>query len=112
MKEDLIEIVNALDSYAKARSGSGIVPVARVHCLDNGAGKTYWFTNRLHHPRELSSLYKFGNFVPRYSDLAIKFRVINIPCFILFKDGSAIATKVGGSTKSALKDWIVENTKK
>ena len=72
MKEDLIEIVNELDSCAKARRGSGIVPVARVHCLDNGAGNTYWFTNRLHHPRELSSLYKFGNFVPRYSDLAIK----------------------------------------
>jgi len=72
MKEELINIVEALDSCAKTRRGSGIVPVARVHCLDNGAGKTYWFTNRLHHPRELSSLYKFGNFVPRYSDLAIK----------------------------------------
>ena len=72
MKEELLSIVNELDSCAKARKGSGIVPVARVHCLDNGAGKTYWFTNRLHHPRELSVLYKYGNFVPRYSDLAIK----------------------------------------
>ena len=72
LKEELIDVVEELDSCAKARRGSGIVPIARVHCLDDGSGATYWFTNRLHHPREISDLYKFGNFVPRYSDLAIK----------------------------------------
>lgn len=72
LKEELIDIVEELDSCAKARRGSGIVPIARVHCLDDGSGATYWFTNRLHHPREISDLYKFGNFVPRYSDLAIQ----------------------------------------
>lgn len=71
-KEYLIDIVEELDSFVKARRGMDMFSIARVHCLLDDNGKTYWFTNRLYHPRELSSLSKFGSFVPKYSDLAIK----------------------------------------
>ena len=36
MKEKLIDIVNILDSCATARKGTGIAPVARVHCNYDG----------------------------------------------------------------------------
>lgn len=35
-----------------------------------------------------------------------KFGVRGIPTMILFKDGQAVATKVGAAPKSKLKDWI------
>lgn len=71
-KETLIDIVEDLDSCAKARKGTDVVPIARVHCLLGGKGETFWFTNRLYHPRELTSVNQYGRFVPRYSNLAIK----------------------------------------
>lgn len=71
-KENLIDVVNELNSFAKVRRKVGIFPIARVHCLYDKKGKTFWFTNRLYHPRELSDLRSFGTFVPRYSDVAIK----------------------------------------
>lgn len=71
-KEGLIEIVEALDACDKARRGLYIAPVARVHSLWNDEERIYWFTNKLYHPRELSSLRQFGIFVPKYSDLAIQ----------------------------------------
>ena len=71
-KEYLIDIVDELDSCAKARKNSGVFPVARVHCLYDDDGETFWFTKRLYHPRELSDLRQYGRFVPQYSDLAIK----------------------------------------
>ena len=71
-KEYLIDIVEELDAFEKARRGIEMFPIARVHCLLDDIGKTYWFTNRLYHPRELSNLRKFGSFVPKYSDIAIK----------------------------------------
>ncbi len=46
------------------------------------------------------------------SELGNRYRVSSIPCFILFKDGKAIASRVGGTTKDAFKDWVIENTKK
>ncbi len=72
LKEKLIDIVEALDSCAKARRGLYINPIARVHCLYDGIAKTFWFTSRLYAPRELTSLERFGRFVPKYSDVAIK----------------------------------------
>lgn len=71
-KEGLVDIVEALDACASARVGTGIAPIARVHCLYDDSGETFWFTSRLYHPREYSSLRKFGRFVPQYSDIAIK----------------------------------------
>ena len=70
--ETLIEIVEDLASCANARSGSGVAPIARVHCAYDGSGETFWFTNRSFAPRELDGLQKFGRFVPKYSDVAIK----------------------------------------
>lgn len=71
-KEGLVDIVEALDACASARVGTGIAPIARVHCLYDDSGETFWFTSRLYHPREYSSLRMFGRFVPQYSDIAIK----------------------------------------
>ena len=71
-KESLLDIVEQLDSCARERIGTGIAPIARVHCLYDNIGETFWFTSRLHHPREYSSLRKYGRFVPQYSDIAIK----------------------------------------
>ena len=44
-------------------------------------------------------------------DLGTKFRVTSIPFFIIFKNGKAVATKVGGSTKASMQEWIVSNLK-
>ena len=71
-KESLLDIVEDLDSCAKARIGMGIAPIARVHCLYDEEAETFWFTNRAYSPRELSGLSAFGRFVPKYSDVAIK----------------------------------------
>jgi thioredoxin 1 len=35
-----------------------------------------------------------------------KYGVRGIPTMILFKDGKAVATKVGAAPKSVLKDWV------
>ena len=71
-KEELIDIVEVLDSCAKARRTAGITASARVHCLYDGSYKTFWFTHRLYSPRELTSLNNYGRFVPQYSDRAIQ----------------------------------------
>ena len=71
-KETLLEIVIDLDSCAKARRNSGVAPIARVHCLYDSKGETFWFTNRTVHPRELNGIQQFGIFVPKYSDVAIQ----------------------------------------
>ena len=44
-------------------------------------------------------------------DLANRFRVQSIPCFLLFKDGKAVASRTGGTTKENFVEWIKENTK-
>ena len=71
-KEKLIDIVENLDSCAKARKGMGIASLARVHCLYDGNYDTFWFTSRAFSPHELSGLQSYGHFVPKYSDVAIK----------------------------------------
>ena len=38
-----------------------------------------------------------------------RFAVRGIPTLMLFKDGQAIATKVGGDSKSALSAWVEQN---
>ena len=72
INESLIEIVEDLASCADARTNSGVSPIARVHCLYDDEGETFWFTNRNFAPRELDGLQEFGRFVPKYSDVAIK----------------------------------------
>lgn len=71
-KEALIDIVTDLYSCEKARSGKEVFPLARVHCLFDGKDETFWFTSKVYHPRELSDLNRYGHFVPRYSDVAIR----------------------------------------
>ncbi len=39
-------------------------------------------------------------------DLAGRYRVHSIPTLMIFKDGKAVATKVGASPKSELARWI------
>jgi thioredoxin 1 len=36
------------------------------------------------------------------------FQVRGIPTLVLFKDGKAVATKVGAAPKSVLREWIVQ----
>lgn len=71
-RESLYDIVWELDSCAKARRGTGVAPIARVHCLYDGKAQTFWFTNRLYSPRDTASLNGFGRFVPKYSNVAIQ----------------------------------------
>lgn len=72
IKEKLIDIVEDLDSCAKARRGSGIEPIARVQCLYDDTKDTFWFTNRLVNTYDFPELCKFGHFVPKYSDVAVQ----------------------------------------
>ena len=71
-KEELIDIVEVLDSCGKARRAVGITASARVHCFFDGNYITFWFTHRLYSPRELSPLNCYGRFVHQYSDTAIR----------------------------------------
>lgn len=50
--------------------------------------------------------------VDENQDIASSYRVSSIPFFVLFKDGKAVASKVGGTSKDDFKEWIKENTKK
>ena len=78
MTEDLLNIVTDIDKCSKARKGSYIYPIARVHCNYDGEQKSFWFTNRSVTPREIGSLKNFGTFVHKYSDVAIRMMKINV----------------------------------
>lgn len=47
--------------------------------------------------------------VDEAQDIAMQYRVASIPTFILFKNGNAVETIVGGRPKDALIDLIEEN---
>ena len=49
--------------------------------------------------------------VDEQQEVAANYRVSGIPFFILFKDGKAIASRTGGTSKEDLKEWIEENAK-
>ena len=78
MKEKLIDIVNSIDSCAKARRGTSVSPVARVHCLFDGKEDTYWFCNSYYSLSELGDIVKFGHFVPKNSSIAIKMQTYDV----------------------------------
>ena len=56
MKEKLIDIVNAIDSCAKARKGTGVNPAARVHCLFDRKEETFWFCGNYISANDLKDL--------------------------------------------------------
>ncbi len=45
-------------------------------------------------------------------EIANSYRVGGIPNFLMFKNGKAVASRVGGSLKEDLQDWILTNSKK
>ncbi len=49
--------------------------------------------------------------IDKNQDLANSYRILSIPCFILFKNGKAIASRTGACSKEDLKDWILNNSK-
>ena len=78
MKEKLTDIVENLISCAKARKGLGISPAARVHCVYDGEDKVFWFTNGLYPYYRYPEVAKFGIFVPKNRDIAIKIQTSDI----------------------------------
>lgn len=53
---------------------------------------------------------KFGKVnVDEEPELAEIFEISSIPTLMLFKDGKAIAGRVGATTKESLKEWIKSN---
>ena len=77
-KENLIDIVETLDSCAKARKGSWIFPIARVHCMYDDKEETFWFTTRPVILLDFPELRKYGRFVPKYSDVAVKLQTCDV----------------------------------
>lgn len=77
-KENLIDIVETLESCANARKGLMIFPIARVHCMYDDKGETFWFTDQYVNLFDLPELRKYGNFVPKYSDVAIKLQTCDV----------------------------------
>ena len=55
------------------------------------------------------SFYKVN--IDENQNLSSDYRVSSIPCFILFKNGKAIASRVGGSSKEDFIDWINKQIK-
>lgn len=76
MKEQLLDIVKIIDSCAKARKGTRISPIARVHCVSDGQPDNYWFTNSDINPRLLGNVGRFGHFVSKNSNVAIKLQTM------------------------------------
>ena len=62
--------------------------------------------------KETKNVVFFKANIEEAQDLANRFRVQSIPCFLLFKDGKAVASRTGGTTKENFIEWIKENTKK
>ena len=46
MKEKLIDIVYALDSWRKIKKGTGIIPAARINCVFDDKDMIYWLTTQ------------------------------------------------------------------
>ena len=49
--------------------------------------------------------------VDENQELSTNYRISSIPCFILFKNGKAIANKTGGCSKDDFNNWLKEQTK-
>ena len=49
--------------------------------------------------------------VDKNQEISSNYRVSSIPCFILFKDGKAIASRTGGCSVEEFDNWIKELTK-
>lgn len=77
-KEELVDIVEAIDSCEKVRRSLGIGLIARVHCIYDGNKETFWFTSQLVSTLKNPELRKFGRFVPKYSDVAVKLQTCDV----------------------------------
>lgn len=60
---------------------------------------------------ELNNISFFKANVDEEQELSSRFRVSSIPLFVLFKDGKAIASRTGGSSKEEFIDWLKTQTK-
>lgn len=78
MKEKLIDIVQTLDSCAKAIRGKDFSLVARVHCQYDGKPESFWFTSSSVRQRDLKDVKKYGIFVPKNSNVAIKMQTLEV----------------------------------
>ncbi len=94
MKEKLTDIVENLISCAKARKGLGMNPAARVHCVYDGEDKVFWFTNGLYPYYRYPEVAKFGIFVPKNRDIAIKIQTSDIGTYFEYPHLNNIKRKV------------------
>jgi len=78
MKETLIDIVDSLDSCADARRGTGIAPLARVRCIMDGVEITLWLCSKYYSVHEIQGLQRFGRFIPKNSDSALKMQKMEV----------------------------------
>lgn len=70
--ENLEDIVNDIVSCTSESNKKGIYPLSRVHCLFDGEHKVFWFTNGYVSLFDCPYLKKYGQFVPKNSDAAIR----------------------------------------
>ena len=87
MKEKLIDIVYALDSWRKIKKGTGIIPAARINCVFDDKDMIYWLTTQnlnasLYNMDDVKSL---GNFVPKNSYIANELMKRNVGSKIEYK---------------------------
>lgn len=61
--------------------------------------------------KEINNISFFKANVDEEQELSSRFRVSSIPFFVLFKDGKAIASRTGGSSKEEFVDWLKTQTK-
>jgi len=77
-KESLTDIVEDIVSCDSARKNTGISALGRIHCTFDGRDEYFWFTNDnvnfYLHPK----LKRFGHFVRKNSDIAIKIQTTDI----------------------------------
>jgi len=78
MKEKLIDIVKDIDACAKDRKNTGISPIARVRCVFDGKEESFWFTNGQYISFDNRRLNKYGRFVPKNSNIAIRMQTMDV----------------------------------
>lgn len=77
-KENLIDIVEELVSCAKVKKDLRIATIARVHCMYDDKYETFWFTNQSVTLFNSPELRKYGRFVPKYSNIAVKLQTCDV----------------------------------
>lgn len=77
-KESLEDIAEDIVAFTSTRRKSGVSAAMRVHCVFDGKDDFYWFTSDLVNFYKYPELKRYGHFVPKNSDIAIRMQTTEL----------------------------------